>query len=42
VTWTPVGTINVTMASGAQAGLSVTAHNNTALNTSTFDNVNIQ
>jgi len=39
VTWTPVGTISVTMVSGAQAGLSVTAHNDTALNSSTFDNV---
>ena len=41
VTWTSVGTISVTMASGVQAGLSVTAHNNTALNTSTFDNVSV-
>jgi len=36
-----VGTINVTMASSALEGLSVCAHNNTALNTSTFDNVSI-
>jgi len=39
VNWTQVGTINVTMASSALEGLSVTAHNNTVLNTSTFDNV---
>ena len=39
VTFTQVGTINVTMASSALEGLSVCAHNNTALNTSTFDNV---
>ena len=41
VSWTQVGTINVTMASNALQGLSVTAHNNTALNTSTFDNVTV-
>jgi len=41
VTWTQVGTISVTMASSALQGLSVTAHDNTVLNTSTFDNVTI-
>jgi regulation of enolase protein 1 (concanavalin A-like superfamily) len=41
LTWTQVGTINVTMATGVQVGLAVTAHNNTVLNTSTFDNVTI-
>ncbi len=39
--WTQVGTISVTMASGVTTGLAVTAHNNTVLNTSTFDNVSI-
>jgi len=41
VTWTQVGQISVTMASNALEGLAVCAHNNTALNTSTFDNVSI-
>jgi len=41
VTWTQVGTISVTMASGVQAGLSVTSHNTAALNTSTFGNVSV-
>jgi len=41
VTWTQVGTISVTMAANALEGLSVTAHDNTALNTSTFDNVTV-
>jgi len=41
VTWTQVGTISVTMASGVQAGLSVTSHNTAALNTSTFSNVSV-
>ncbi|MDE3099205.1 MAG: RICIN domain-containing protein [Verrucomicrobiota bacterium] len=40
-TWTEVAATNVTMASGVDAGLAVCAHNNTALNTSTFDNVSI-
>ncbi|HXF09720.1 MAG TPA: RICIN domain-containing protein, partial [Desulfuromonadaceae bacterium] len=38
-TWTAIATTNITMASGAMAGLAVTAHNNSALNTATFDNV---
>jgi len=41
VTWTQVGTISVTMATNALEGLAVCAHNNTALNTSTFDNVTL-
>jgi len=41
VTFTQVGTITVTMPSTVRAGLSVCAHNNAALNTSTFDNVTI-
>jgi regulation of enolase protein 1 (concanavalin A-like superfamily) len=41
VTWTQFGSINVTMASNAAAGLAVTSHNTSALNTSTFDNVSI-
>jgi len=38
-TWTLVGQTNVTMASAATAGLVDCAHNNTTLNTSTFDSV---
>ena len=38
-TWTLVGSTNISMASSATAGLAVCAHNNTALNTSTFDSV---
>jgi regulation of enolase protein 1 (concanavalin A-like superfamily) len=41
VTWTQVGSISLTMASSATAGLVVTAHNNSLLNASTFDNVGI-
>ncbi len=37
--WTQVGTITVTMAANAPEGLAVTSHDNTQLNTSTFDNV---
>jgi hypothetical protein len=37
--WTQVGSVSVTMAASALEGLAVTAHNNTQLNTSTFDNV---
>ncbi|MDE3100445.1 MAG: RICIN domain-containing protein, partial [Verrucomicrobiota bacterium] len=40
-TWTEVAATNVTMASSVDAGLAVCAHNNTVLNTSTFDNVSI-
>jgi regulation of enolase protein 1 (concanavalin A-like superfamily) len=41
VTWTQVGSISLTMASSATAGLVVTAHNNSVLNTSTFNTVGI-
>lgn len=40
-TWTQVGTETVTMATNATAGLAVCSHNNTVLNTSTFDNVSL-
>lgn len=40
-TWTQVGTETVTMATNATAGLAVCSHNNTVLNTSTFDNVSV-
>jgi len=39
--WTPIASTNVTMASSVTAGLAVTAHNNAALNTATFDNVSV-
>jgi len=39
VSWTQVGSISLTMASSATQGWSVTAHNNSLLNTSTFDNI---
>ena len=38
-TWTLVGSTNLTMATAATAGLAVCAHDNTQLNTSTFDSV---
>src|SRR5579859_3347458 len=41
MSWTQVGSISVTMATNALEGLAVCAHNNTALNTSTFDNVTL-
>src|SRR5581483_6630046 len=37
-TWTQVASTNVTMAASATAGLAVTAHDNTSLNTATIDN----
>jgi len=40
-TWTQIASTNLTMASAAEVGLAVTAHNNSALNTATFDNVSI-
>jgi uncharacterized repeat protein (TIGR03806 family) len=41
-TWTQVGTTQtVNLNSGILAGLAVTAHNNSALNTSTFTNVSV-
>jgi hypothetical protein len=41
VNWTLVGQTNVTMAGKVYAGLPVCAHDNTAVNTSTFANVSI-
>jgi hypothetical protein len=41
VNWRQVGSIAVTMANSATAGLAVSAHDNAALNTSSFDNVSI-
>jgi len=41
ITWTQVGSISLTMASSATAGMTVTAHNNSLLNTSSFGNVSI-
>src|SRR5262249_39397877 len=41
VTWMQVGTISVSMATNALEGLAVTAHNDTMLNTSTFDNISV-
>ena len=41
-TWTQVSSTNVTMAASVRSGLAVCAHDNTALNTSTFDNVAAQ
>ena len=40
-TWTQVGSTTISMASSVYIGLAVTAHNNSVLNTSTFDNVNV-
>ncbi|HZY63993.1 MAG TPA: chitobiase/beta-hexosaminidase C-terminal domain-containing protein [Edaphobacter sp.] len=40
-TWTQLGTATVSMATNALAGLAVSSHDNTKLNTSTFDNVSI-
>jgi N-acetylneuraminic acid mutarotase/fibronectin type 3 domain-containing protein len=39
VTWKTLGSVTVTMASNALAGLAVTAHDNTKLSTATFANV---
>ncbi|MGH7196399.1 MAG: PQQ-dependent sugar dehydrogenase [Candidatus Saccharimonadales bacterium] len=41
VTWTEVGTANITMTPDATIGLFVTSHNNTALSTATFDNIQL-
>lgn len=41
-TWTEVSSTNVTMAASVRAGLAVCSHDNTQLNTSTFDNVTAQ
>ncbi|HXF10264.1 MAG TPA: hypothetical protein VN625_05725, partial [Desulfuromonadaceae bacterium] len=40
--WTQIASTNVTMNVGITAGMAVTAHNNAALNTVTFDNVSAQ
>jgi uncharacterized repeat protein (TIGR03806 family) len=39
VNWTQVGSATISMAATVHVGLAVTAHNNSVLNTSTFDNV---
>lgn len=39
--WTEIATTNITMASGTIVGLAVTSHDNTQLNTATFDNVSV-
>src|SRR5262249_26883056 len=39
--WSPVGSLGLTMSSTVQTGLAVTAHNDTVLNSSTFDGVAI-
>jgi regulation of enolase protein 1 (concanavalin A-like superfamily) len=39
--WTTVGSDTISMSNTVQIGLAVTAHNNAALNTSTFDNVTV-
>jgi hypothetical protein len=39
--WTLLASTNITMASSVSAGLAVCSHDNTALNTSTFDNVTV-
>jgi poly(beta-D-mannuronate) lyase len=41
VTWTLMASTNVTMATSATAGLAVTSHDNTALNTAAFSNVTV-
>jgi len=40
-TWTTVGSTTVSIGSSALAGLAVTSHNTSVLNTSTFDNVTV-
>jgi regulation of enolase protein 1 (concanavalin A-like superfamily) len=39
--WTLLASTNITMASSVSAGLAVCSHDNTALNSSTFDNVTV-
>jgi uncharacterized repeat protein (TIGR03806 family) len=39
INWTQVGSTTISMAPTVHVGLAVTAHNNSVLNTSTFDNV---
>ncbi len=40
-TWTQIGTATISMTATVYIGLTVTAHNNSALNTSTFTNVSV-
>ncbi len=40
-TWTSLGSVTATIGTNALVGLAVTAHDNSQLNTSTFDNVSI-
>ncbi|HXF11159.1 MAG TPA: PQQ-dependent sugar dehydrogenase [Desulfuromonadaceae bacterium] len=40
-TWTQVASTNITMGASVLAGMPVCAHDNTTLNTSTFDNVSV-
>lgn len=40
-TWQQVGTVTVPMATNILAGFAVTAHNNTAMNTATFDHLSV-
>ena len=42
VNWTQLGQVSANLPMNALAGLSVTAHNNAALSTATFDTVNLQ
>lgn len=42
VTWTAIGTATVPMTANVTAGLFVSAHNDTMLNTSVFDNVTVR
>jgi hypothetical protein len=39
VSWVSLGSVTITMANDVYVGLALTAHNNSAVNTSTFDNV---
>lgn len=39
--WQEVGSVTVPMATNVLVGLAVTAHNNTTMNTATFDNVSV-
>ncbi|MDB6110083.1 MAG: hypothetical protein JWR69_1833, partial [Pedosphaera sp.] len=41
VNWVQVGSDTITMSANVYVGLAVTAHNNSALNTSSFDNVQV-
>ena len=41
-TWTTVSSTNISMAASVRVGLPVCSHDNTQLNTSTFDNVTVQ